>query len=478
MSPDNPIPALDRIPETDHAASQRLFQLGCGGLIVLVGLFLVRSGGDADAKTLTGLAILVLSFVPALQWARLGRGWFPAFELFCMSAAAFYAFPLLIVHPELKTYPEGVVTESGLLVAAYLISAIFGFSVSQRSPRAPHWATASLLPEFAYRYVPAGVILNTIYIFIDSHTNLIPFDMAGTLRALFFGLGTLSTFILAKLAGMGELAPATRTMFLVNLTLQIVLLFSHLYLITGISLLTLALIAYASARRKIPWLLLAVLLPLVTVLHSGKSQMRAIYWQNGQYIPGLLEAPAFFIEWIGYGLEGKEVDEKKPNKVSIFERASLIQMLCLVVDRVPAAKPYLTGESYVDIPVQIIPRFVWRDKPSSLLANVRLAVYFGLVDPNNAMQVSIAFGMLSEAYVNFGWLGVGFLGFLFGWAFRRISVLSLGAPQLSTLGIFMILLTAWSFQAELVLATWLTSLLQASMVCIGIPLIYRQFVTR
>jgi hypothetical protein len=150
-------------------------------------------------------------------------------------------------------------------------------------------------------------------------------------------------------------------------------------------------------------------------------------------------------------------------------------MMCLSVDRVPAKLPYLEGESYVDIPAQIIPRFMWPEKPSSLLANVRLALHFNLVSIDSAFKVSIAFGTIAEAYINFGYIGVGVLGVLFGMALKRISQLAETASQFSALGILMILLTAWSFQIELVLATWLSSLFQAAVVCIGLPLVYRRF---
>jgi putative effector of murein hydrolase len=57
-----------------------------------------------------------------------------------------------------------------------------------------------------------------------------------------------------------------------------------------------------------------------------------------------------------------------------------------------------------------------------------------------------------------------------GVGYKFVCTLSIGAPQLSTIGLFVILLTAWSFQAEMVAATWISSLFQASVVALGIPL--------
>lgn len=474
------IAAIDESPVPDRNASIRLSNLVVVILIGLCAFFVFRTGGDITAKVAIGLGILVLSFFPAIQWTKHNRTWFPAFELFCLSAAAFYGLPLLLEHSTLAEFSDGVVSRSGLYVVAFLACATIGFSIERQKPRAPAWATASLLPEFAYRYIPLGVLAHTGYLYLDGFTELIPFEYEGPLRALFFGIGTLCTFVMAKLWGLRALPERTAGLFVANLILQLILQFSQLYLIGGISLLALALISFASARRSVPWLVITVSIPLLAVLHQGKSQMRSIYWSGGKPLPTLTDLPSFFIEWVDYGVNPIEVAEtaEEQKRTSIFERASLIQMLCLTVDRVPDVKPFLDGESYVDIPAQVIPRQLWPDKPSSLLANIRLAIHFDLVDPENAMSVSIAFGMIAEAYCNFGGAGVVVLGFIVGLGFRQVSMLSLGTAQFSALGILMILLTAWSFQAELVLATWIASIFQASAVCIGVPLVYRQFTTR
>jgi membrane-bound ClpP family serine protease len=65
------------------------------------------------------------------------------------------------------------------------------------------------------------------------------------------------------------------------------------------------------------------------------------------------------------------------------------------------------------------------------------------------------------------------LGVALGAAFKRLTLLGLKAPPFSALGLFLILLTAWSFQVEQVMATWLISLFQASVVVVGIPLASR-----
>jgi len=477
MSDEAHTEALDQsTPLADEAASQRLYRLGCAGLIAAVLWFVFRSGGDFNLDTVLGIGIVILASLPALRWAGKTETWFPAFEIGMLTCIPFYAVPLLTGQEELSIYSEATVNEAAFLVLIYMGMANLGFNLLRNPEVAPPWATSSLVPEKAYGRIPLGVALNTVYLYVSCFENVIPYAFEGTLRAFFFGVGILCTFILARLLGLGLLSRNATFFFIGNLALQIVFLFSQLYLISGLSLVMLALIAYSAAQRRVPWFVLIGFVSLLALLHSGKSEMRRVYWEEKKPAPTVVELPAFFSEWVGYSLQASGSDEAlETKKPTIFDRASLIHMLSMSVERVPETLPYLHGESYVDIPAQVIPRFLWPDKPSSLLANVRLALYFNLIKIESAFEVSIAFGMIAESYINFGYLGVGVLGLLFGLGFKRIAQLAQNAPQFSALGILMILLTAWSFQIELVLATWLSSLFQACVVCIGLPLLYRRF---
>lgn len=478
--PDNAFSTLDLpTPPPDKVASQRLFQFGRAALVLAAVGFIWDAGGKIDGLTLTGLGILALASLPVLNWARHRRTWFPAFEVAMLTCIPFYAIPLLSHQSETRSYPPDVLFTSSAAVLIYLLAANAGFAFVRIPPKPARWAVTSLIPQHSYRYVSIGLLLNTIYLYVITFTKLVPAEFAGTFRALFFSVGTMSTFIMARLWGSGLLPRGQIWFLVINLTIQIIFLFSQLYLINGISLVALSLIAYSASRRRVPWVFLLLFTPVVALLHLGKSDMRRLYWENESKPPTLTELPAYFTEWVGYSLEtSRQRDEGVVRQSTIFERASLIQMLCLCTEQVPRFSPYLWGESYIDIPAQVVPRFLWPDKPSSLMANVRLAIYFGLIDPSDPFSVSIAFGMIAESYVNFGLIGVGLLGFLFGTIFKRVSLLAQNVPQFSALGILMILLTAWSFQAELVLATWLSSLFQASVVCIGIPLLYRHFTSR
>jgi hypothetical protein len=424
-----------------------------------------------------GIAIVVLAAWPMLEWIRHIRPWFPVFEILMLTTISFYALPLLAGNPDVLAFSDSITWQAAAGVLVFQITAIAGFNLNRWRPVARSWLTEPLLADRLLRKAQTGLWLNTLYLLVANFTDLLTGSFEGTYRAIFFGIGTVALFIQFRRWGAGGLTNAEKTITSFNLIAQIILLFSGLYLIQGMSFFILAMIGYVTASRRMPVLIMVAAVATVAVLHNGKGAMREIYWGQNRPAPRLTELPAFFNQWIRFGLASSKDEAHKDRSLTanLVERASLFQMLCLVVNRVPDYNPYLYGESYVDIPAQLIPRFFWPNKPSSLKANVRLALYFGLVDEESVQTVSIAFGPLAESYVNFGMLGLGLLGTAIGFGYKYVCTLSTGAPELSAIGLFVILLTAWSFQCEMVLATWLSSLFQAAVVVVGVPLGFRKF---
>jgi hypothetical protein len=460
---------------SNPADSEKLSSLGTAILVIAVVLAWWGSPLTDPLQLFAGLAIMVLGSLPCLLWARHRRPWFPCFEISTLTCVVFYGIPLLTQHDELIKYPDGVTLTAGFLVVGYLATAIVVFNSVTAPRNAPSWAATKLLPDNIHRYLPIGLLVNTSYLFIDRFTTIIPHQFAGTVRAICFGLGIITAFILSCEWGRSQLSREAKIMFVTCVAVQVLLLFSNLYLIGGMSLLILSAIGYTTTRRRLPWVAMLLCLPIVAVLHNGKSEMREIYWRDRTPLPSLGGLPEFFVTWAELGMQKKGADDSSTLAGRLAERASLFQMLCMSVDQVPERRPHLNGESYIDIPAQVIPRFLWPDKPSSLMSNVRLAIYFDLIDPDNAFATSIAFGVIAEAYVNFGFLGVLVLGALTGFGFKHVVLRSIGTPLFSAVGIFMILLTAWSFQAEQVMATWLSSLFQACAICILLPLLSKRF---
>lgn len=463
------------------AASRRLFQFGTAAVIVACAYLGYTSPLTDPLQIALGLGMLVLAALPALLWAREARTHFPAFEIFMLTGVNFYAVPMLSgINPDLFAFPDRAVVDAALVIVLFQVCAIAAFVAARGHRARSPLLTEPLLPERVQYQTQAGMWLNTIYLGVASFTAVIPYNLLPIFRAIFVGIGIVSAFIQARLWGEGKLDRTARLICGFNLAAQLVLLFSNLYLISGISLVALFLIAYVTASRRLPIVFLAVFIPILAVLHNGKSAMREIYWhEDPQAKPTLTELPAFYAQWFRLGLHtGVARQKSRTLTENLLERAALFHMVCLTVDRIPDFLPFLDGDTYKDIPAQLVPRVLWPGKPSPALSNSRLAIYLGLVTRESAKTVSIAFGFIAEAYANFGFWGVAGLGLILGWFFKRVSSLGQGVPQFSALGLFLILLTAWSFQVEQVMATWLTSLFQATVAIVGIPVAIHYFLGR
>lgn len=441
------------------------------------GIYLwLQSPLESMSIKVTGTAMFLLAFLPILRWAGQGRAWFPAFEIMMLTSAVFYAVPLLNGHPATLLMPHAILLQAGLGVLIYQGAAIIAFESMRRYVRAPYWFTESLFPGRVGHLSQIGLWLNTLYLYAAYFTEWIPWEYSSIVRAGAFGVGIVSAFVQGRLYGDGELSPGEKFVFILNICAQSIMMLTGLYLIQVLGLVAIALIGRISASRSLPILPLVIMLPIAAVLHTGKPAMRAVYWTEEAARPTLTQLPAFFGEWVQFAFDAKANEEAELGMGSrIAERASLFHMLGYVMMRVPALDPYLDGETYMDIPAQIIPRIIWPGKPAPHLSNVRLAIYFGFVTEENASRVSIAFGIPTEAYANFGLLGMGLIGALLGLVYKTAALMSANQPIFSAAGLTMIILTAWSFQAELVLATWFSSAFQACIMVVGLPLVARHF---
>src|SRR5208283_4678966 len=206
----------------------------------------------------------------------------------------FYALPLLAGHPEVLAFSDAVTWQAAAGVLIFQAAAVAGFSLYRWRPAARSWLTEPLLADRLLRHAQTGIWLNTLYLLVADFTEVLGGQFEGTYRAIFFGIGTVSLFIQFRRWGAGGLTTAEKIIVSVNLTAQIILLFSNLYLVQGMSFFILAMIGYVTASRRVPVIVIVAAVAVTAVLHNGKSAMRALYWEQDQPAPRLTELPAFF----------------------------------------------------------------------------------------------------------------------------------------------------------------------------------------
>ncbi len=479
-SPDTPATSgtLLARPARDRAEllrrSRRLFGLGVLGLAVGLGYYTYNAKVVDPLHLYLGQIMIVLAALPSLLWARRARYGLPLFEVFMLTGLNTYAIPLLSGHQALKRFEPDAITTAALGVVLFQLAANLAFAFARAEPKRGDFWRTEIVSRNLPRYLGYGMAITTAYTVIILFTYWIPSELEGILRAACYGLGIIATFIQCRRWGQNQLPPGEKIAFTLLLVAQVIFSWAALFLVGGISIMLLGLLGYVSSSKKIPFVVLALVLPVVAVLHNGKSAMRLKYWENKAPPPTITDLPAFFSEWIDYGLD-PEIKAKSEENNHLLERTSLFHIMCLVVSVTPERQPYLAGETYAQIPAQFIPRLFWPEKPPGHISTYTLAIYYGLQRPEDTVKTTIAFGLLTEAYANFGFFGLGALGTLMGLAFKLVSTWASESPVLSYGGMLMIVLMAWSFQTEFTLSIWLSSFVQGCVTVLGVPFFLRNF---
>ncbi|MFM1747502.1 MAG: hypothetical protein RLZZ188_1168 [Verrucomicrobiota bacterium] len=480
MTPeDTTTPPADELRRAEAGISLPTDRLFTGGVVITLGLLIYYGATSKLGEPLhlyLGLAMLALAVVPALVWARKGAKGLPAFEVFVLMTANAYALPLLSGHLAVRAYDMEVITESALTLIAFQLSAISAFLVTRGWPGKSSFFTSEVLTKDLQKFVLQGMVVSTAYAFISTfYPSLIPYEYNSVIRAVAFGVGMVTIFSESRRWGLGGMSLSEKGFFSVMLAVQVVSNFATLFLVTGMSVVVLALVGYVTGARKLPFAATAVVFAVAALLHNGKSTMRGKYWNNEEVSSRreVQDLPGFLSEWIEAGLTPSREQEEKAMAKKLLERSSVFHILCLVVANSPHPLPYLGGETYRHVPGQLIPRFFWPEKPQAHIATDILCIYYGLQDEVTVRNATIGFGMICEAYANFGLTGVIVFGVLLGFLFRKAQRATENSPLLSYAGMFMIVLTAWSFQTEANLAIWLSSMFQGLIAVLGIPFLIR-----
>jgi hypothetical protein len=459
----------------DEQQGRKLFITGSSGLAVALAYFAFTAKVADPVHLYLGLFILTLSILPGLLWARSGGNRFPVFEVVMLLCANTYAWPLLASHDQVVAYHPDVITKAAVSVLLYQLAALGAYQLTPARAAFSQFWRESLISVKVERWMLYGLTFSTGYIWTSTFTEWIPADISSIFRAVFFGVGVICTFVGMQRWGRGELRTCEKFYFFINLVIQVFLMSLGLVLISAISMIGIALLGYIASSKRLPWGVLLLTFVVIGLLHSGKSRMREKYWNPDEYIPGptTLGLPAFYAEWFGYGVE-KQHDSQTSTSRKLLERTSLMHILCLIVTYTPERQDYLYGKSYSHVLPQLIPRFFWPEKPRSHIATYELAIYYGLQDEASTQTTTIAFGMLTEAYANFGLFGTMMLGLTWGVVFKKLRGWTTHSPLFSFGGLMMVLLTAWSLNSEMTMAVWLSSFQQAVVVVLGVPLLLRR----
>lgn len=376
--------------------------------------------------------VALLSWQPAAAWLAGGMRWIPAAELFFLLHLPYYVAPFVSARDEIVE--AGGLLKIGLVITLFLVACRWFYRVPHGLPRRPGSGLARVLDrKIALRRGTQFAWLGLIawLLFTVSLQQMWLPDVGsffGTVRALITSVGSIGVFILFHELGCRRLERASITWLIAITVLAVLFTLTSGFLVGGMIQMSIAMLAFFIGRKRLPLVAMLVSAAVVVFLYAGKGDMRAEFWDEGRNYSSSRRNPVniylFWIEASWNRLTTKTATDEKVS--SLIERGNLLQYLSLVVTETPEFRPYMGGITYEQAAIIFVPRFLWQDKPRSSVPDEALAIYYGVQTTESVNVTAIGLGRISEAWANFGWVGVFMAGAVMGLILRIPTHLSAG----------------------------------------------------
>jgi len=419
-----------------------------------------------------GLEIGVACAAPAYVWAKRGVLGLPIFPTIAVMYFAFYGLPFITGHPFTEQYTNeekfaAASTTSGVI----LIATVIWFQIGRSRARRPQ-VIRVINEHKATRFFQLGLALGVVFQLQSLFgLFLLSSEVYGVARAILQSLALVSVLGLSYQVAAGHLTRPQAVIFVTGLLSYLTLSLIGLYLIGGLEVVMLATLGYFLGRGKPPWKSIFVAIAVFSVLNAGKTTIREEYWSDEGTVT-FRQAGPMLQQWFEEGFNNifGERDPESRN-VSLAERASLTQMVLIAETQTPELVPFLYGASYVAIPELLVPRLIWPERPTTQETLRLMSEHYGLLTADTVQSTSIGWGLISEVYANFGFIGCAGLGVVLGFLFGFIQRWCGRAPVLSARALLAFLFTMVALRVETNAALLVTALLQ-SMVALVLTTIF------
>jgi hypothetical protein len=440
-----------------HKATRRALWIG-SSILLAVGI----SGVESSTELLAYLLVVVAALAPTVLWFWNRRVGVPILPAVATLHILYYAIPIARGRADLSDYSSDDIFRAAATVSLFLAMAAFATFVLLRDVR-PHTRVRKDLISGLQMKTLVFLGLGFGIVFLGALTaNLLSW------LGLFFGLArsvaltalVVACYFLGVARGQGILRGRTWFWASAGMTVAILISWSSLFLVYGLTFLLAAGAGYVSTRGRIPWLMVGVATILVSILHAGKEEMRSRSWKQDQGAAqtSLLRLPRLAVDWFGAGVKSIATT---PKGRSAIDRASLLQILMRVQFLTPSYLDYMRGDTYALLPGMLIPRFLVPNKTRSQAGMDMLSIRYGILSAEGAEKTSIGWGLVAEAYANFGFFGVGGIGLLLGIASGALARWSARGSTVSVSTLMAVAVMVGFINLEQDLSGLVTSVLQS-----------------
>ncbi|MEH2263628.1 hypothetical protein [Nostoc sp.] len=441
-------------------------------VLMLIGLKIITADAPFPSK-MGALLIAVMALLPAYLWCADRAKGLPLFPIMTLTYLGSHAFPLISKNPNIIKYSEELHFNAAVVVAIFLgVGTITWLAFVSREPQGiskikvfkPNQITPFFLQTIFFSII-FDLLQNTGYLWL-----IIPSSIYAILKTAIPSLTSLGLMILGYQLGANRLSRRESRLFIL---LTVVMIFQSgvsLYLsVAGVYIVLMSL-GWMLGSGKFPWRLLLIAFLIISFLNLGKGEIRSIYWNKGSIQPS--QYMTVYITWINNSWQHintpKDSIDSNKKPESLDDRSSIIHMLMKAISETGTLREYMQGKTYSLIPQLLIPRIFNSNKVRGSEATNMLSVYYGLQTYKETFTTEIAWGLLQEAYANFGRIGCAglgiFLGSLYGW----ITRLTMNVPITSYRFLLSLILIMLSIKNELTLSSFLSILSQSTMILLVI----------
>jgi hypothetical protein len=342
------------------------------------------------------------------------------FEVICIAYLLQFANPVYLqpnsftVFSQSQPFTWDETFQTLLLVALGVSSMIVAYYTSQRSRlkrRLPQ-VDLPLTLEGRQRYIVAAIVFGLTMSILQT-LNLTPANSGpfGALVRLLSSQFTVGIVLLAYPYYRKEVKSVGWAYLLYgSVIISVALGLSGGSLAPALSPLVILLLIRWQVTRRFPlrWLVFAFV--AFILLQSVKAQYRQQAASGG--VSGTARVTLWFQDaqqTLQPLLTGDVLTNVQTLTRQSMSRLDTFHVFEHVHQWTPAAVPYYGGSSYSYFLVTWIPRAVWPDKPNAGDVNVRFELDYALLSPSQIGGASIGLGQITEAYANFGVLGVAII---------------------------------------------------------------------
>lgn len=452
-------------------------------IVGLAGWLFVNNKPGGFALIMIGLGAVA----PIYAWANQTRPGFPICVLMAVQALVIYGSPLVTQNETVFQFPEDQITHAGFEIMIFGLSLALGwnFVTKQIRPQSPRMMREFTLFEgrSINRFSTVGLLMMSAGIafllgdMLDVY-GFLPSGLYPVIRTVCDGLTMAGGLISAFLIGRRGLNGGKIMWFWAQYISFTVLIIGNYTLFPASAMLMSVSLGLFMGSGRIPWIFLTIVVSILAFLNLSKFEMRFKYWdEGGAYAQVRVEdVIPRMTEWFGRSFAHVTGDSRFVEDWDEEETQSLADRVDSLVILLRAQQyinedgySLLGGETYWIIPPLFIPRMFWPDKPRTHEGMVILNVHFGQQTREESLNTYISWGLLPEAYGNFGSiLGPLFIGFLLGYGFGWIEHWSRPFPLSSVQAlVVLVFIINCASSFESVASVWLTSVFQMVVALAG-----------